>query len=82
MVLIKSCCWPIFLEQRCALRTSQHASSSKSNEMDIVHIIGVYMFNDIDISFKIVLIYAEMWMSGDNIIYRTISHTALTRNVS
>ena len=32
--------------------------------MDIVHIIGLYMFNDIDISFRIVLTYAEIWMSG------------------
>ena len=31
--------------------------------MDIVHIIGLYMFNEIDFSFKIVLTYAEMWMS-------------------
>ena len=52
--------------------------------MDIVHMIGLYMFNDIDISFRIVLTYAEMWMSGggDNIIDRTLSLTALTRNVS
>ena len=61
MVLIKSRSRPIFLEQRCALRTSQHASFKKKyNEMDIVHIIGLYMFNDIDISFIIVLTYAEM----------------------
>ena len=32
--------------------------------MDIVHMIGLYMFNGIDISFRIVLTYAEMWMSG------------------
>ena len=32
--------------------------------MDIVHIIGLYMLNDIDISFKIVLTYTLilMWM--------------------
>ena len=43
------------------------------------------MFNDIDISFKIVLTYAEMWMpggGGDKIIDCTLSLTALTRNVS
>ena len=63
MVLIKSRSRPIFLEQRCALRTNQHASFL-NNEIDIVHIIRLYMFNDIDISFTIVLTYAEMWMSG------------------
>ena len=66
MDLIKSCSRPIFLEQRCALRTNQHASFI-NNEMDIVHIIGLYMFNDIDISFKIVLTYAEMLLSGGGI---------------
>ena len=29
----------------------------KNNEMDIVHIIGLNMLNDIDISFRIVLTY-------------------------
>ena len=47
--------------------------------MDIVHMIGLYMFNGIDISFRIVLTYAEMWMSGGGgIIDRTLS----LRNVS
>ena len=51
--------------------------------MDTVHIIGLYMLNDIDISFEIVLTYAEMWMSGGGkIIDRTLSLTALTRKES
>ena len=59
MVLIKSRSRPIFLEQSPASRTSQFASYfQKNNEMDIVHMIGLYMFNDIDISFRIVLTYA------------------------
>ena len=32
--------------------------------MDIVHIIGLYMLNDIDISFRIALTYTQMWMYG------------------
>ena len=36
------------------------------------------MFNDIDISFKIVLTYAEIWMKGGG----DKKATALTRNVS
>ena len=41
--------------------------------MDIVHIIRLYMFNDIDISFRLVLTYAEMWMSGGGGNYRSYS---------
>ena len=58
MVLIKSRSRSIFLEQRRVLRISQHAFFQKiNNEMDIVYIIGLYMLNDIDISFRFVLTY-------------------------
>ena len=61
MVLIRSCSRSTVLEQHCTLCTIQHASSiSKDDKRDMAHIIGLYLFNDIDISFKIVLIYAEM----------------------
>ena len=65
MVLIKSRSRPIFLEQRRALRTSQHASYFQKIMKWISYtLIGLYMYNDIDISFRIVLKYAEMCMSG------------------
>ena len=32
--------------------------------MDMVYIIGLYVFNDIDVSFRSVLTYAEKWISG------------------
>ena len=49
--------------------------------MDIIHIIGLYMFNDIGIE-NCSDIRTDVDVGGGVIIYRTLSLTALTRNAS